>query len=97
MNKAKIKFYGTTWCPDCIRSKQFLDENGVEYEFIDLATNPSAAEEVEKINHGMQSIPTIVFPNGKILVEPANEELKKAIEENQDFIIIHNSDKRMSS
>lgn len=91
----KIKFYGTTWCPDCIRSKQYLDEKQIEYEFIDLATNEDAASEVEKINKGMQSIPTIVFPDGKILIEPSNDELQKAIEENQDLIIIHNTYKKM--
>ncbi len=94
MNKAKIKFYGTTWCPDCIRSKKYLDENMVGYEFIDLAVDSQAAAEVEKINHGLQSIPTIVFPNGKILVEPSNAELEKAVEENSDFVLIHKKRER---
>jgi len=77
----KIKFYGATWCPDCKRSKQFLDENSASYEYVNIEEDPNAAAEVEKINNGYQSIPTIVFPNGKVLVEPSNEELKKAIEE----------------
>lgn len=87
----KIKFYGTTWCPDCIRSKQYLDERQVEYEFIDLATNQEAAAEVEKINKGMQSIPTILFPDGEVLVEPSNEQLQKALDANKNLIIVHKS------
>lgn len=87
----KIKFYGTTWCPDCIRSKQYLDEKQAEYEFIDIATNPEAVAEVERINKGMQSIPTILFPDGEVLVEPSNEQLQKALDTNKDLIIVHNS------
>lgn len=85
----KIKFYGATWCPECRRSKQYLDEKGVDYDYIDIEKVPGAAEEVEKINNGFQSIPTIVFPNMRILTEPSNEELEKALEENKDLIVAH--------
>lgn len=80
MNSKIIKFYGATWCPDCHRSKQFLDEKGVNYTYINIEKVPGAAEEVMKINNGYRSIPTIVFPNGKIFVEPSNAELEKALE-----------------
>ena len=85
----RIKFYGATWCPDCIRSKAFLDEQKVEYEYINIEKVPGAAEEVEKINNGYQSIPTIIFPDGRILVEPSNVELQKALDANNNFIITH--------
>jgi len=68
----KIIFYGATWCPDCRRSKKFLDERKVDYTYINLEETPDTAAEVEKINKGMQSIPTIVFPDGTILTEPSN-------------------------
>lgn len=87
----KIKFYGATWCPDCRRSKAYLDEKKVSYEYINIDEVAGAAEEVEKINNGMQSIPTIIFPNGKILVEPSNQELQEALDENKDFLISHKS------
>jgi mycoredoxin len=89
MKKKKIKFYGATWCGDCHRSMSYLDEKHVEYEYINIEEVPRAAEEVERINKGMQSIPTIIFPNGKILVEPSNEQLEKALEENKDSIAVH--------
>lgn len=78
-NKKKIIFYGATWCADCRRAKLFLDDNKAEYEYINLDENPDAAEEVVRINNGYQSIPTIVFPDGKVLVEPSDDELKKAM------------------
>lgn len=78
-NNKKIIFYGATWCPDCRRSKQFLDDKGIAYEYINIEEVPGAAAEVEKINNGFQSIPTIVLPNGKVLVEPSNNELILAL------------------
>ncbi len=77
----KIKFYGATWCSDCRRSKTYLDEKNIPYEYINIDEVEGAAEEIEKINNGLKSIPTIVFPNGKILVEPSNQELQKALDE----------------
>lgn len=85
MNNKKIKFYGAAWCPDCRRAKEFLGGKGVEYEYIDLEKDPNAAAEVERINNGLQSIPTIIFPNGSVLAEPSNEQLQEALDANRDL------------
>lgn len=71
----KLTVYGAQWCSDCRRSKRLLDTHNVQYTYIDLEAVPEAAEIVEKINNGMQSIPTILFPDGKIMVEPSDEAL----------------------
>lgn len=89
MAKRKIILYGAQWCADCRRSKDFLDQKGVEYDYIDIDEDPNAAVEVERINKGLQVIPTIVFPDGEVLVEPSNEELEKALEANRKYIIVH--------
>ena len=94
MRNNKIIFYGADWCSDCHRSKYFLDQRGVEYDYINIDSDPSAAAEVERINNGLQSIPTIVFPDGEILVEPSNEELQKALEANKRYIILHKNTKK---
>lgn len=70
-----IIVYGATWCPDCRRSKQFLAENRIQYTWIDIEQDPAALARVEEINQGKRIIPTIVFPDGDVLVEPGNEEL----------------------
>jgi mycoredoxin len=70
-----IIMYGASWCADCRKSKNFLDDNGIEYKFIDIDTVPGAADKVSEINHGLKSIPTIVFPDGRVLVEPSNAQL----------------------
>jgi len=87
----KITFYGTPYCPDCMRAKSFLDSIGCEYEYINLIEHEEAVEKVIEINKGYQSIPTIVFPDKTVLVEPSNEELEKTIHdlEKANIIICH--------
>ena len=74
-NNDRITMYGAVWCPDCKRTKQFFGEHRIEYEYIDVDDNPEAQTALEEINNGNQSIPTIIFPNGNVLVEPTNAEL----------------------
>jgi thioredoxin reductase (NADPH) len=70
-----ITLYGTNWCPDCKRSKRFLGEQRVPYTFVDIENDPDGQAAVERLNAGKQIIPTIVFPDGGVLVEPSNAEL----------------------
>ena len=95
MNDETIRMYGALWCPDCIRSKDFLTEQRVPFEWIDIEADPTAASRVKEINDGKQIIPTIVFADGSILVEPSNDELArklglrlKAKKDSYDLIIV---------
>lgn len=72
---AEIKVYGAPWCPDCRRAKQFFGEQRVAYDWIDIDQVPAAADLVREKNAGKQIIPTIIFADGSLLVEPSNDEL----------------------
>ena len=74
-NNDTIIVYGATWCPDCTRAKQFFGEHRVQYRWVDIEQDSEAMAYVEEVNRGMRSIPTIVFPDGSILVEPSNAHL----------------------
>jgi len=76
---SSIMVYSTVWCPDCKRAKQFFGEQRVQYVNVDIEHDPQALAFVEKMNEGKRIIPTIVFPDGKILVEPSNAELAKKL------------------
>ncbi len=67
--------YGTEWCGDCIRSKKFLDENNISYKWIDTDFDEDAKAKNAELNNGKGRVPTIVFSDGTILVEPSDEEL----------------------
>ncbi len=71
----QIVLYGVSWCSDCVRAKKVLAENNIEYFEIDIDNDSKAAEFVKDINGGSRSVPTIIFPDGEVLVEPSNKEL----------------------
>lgn len=35
-----MKVYGAPWCPDCTRTKKFLGEQRISYEWIDVDADP---------------------------------------------------------
>jgi mycoredoxin len=75
----QIKMYGTSWCPDCARAKQVFNKLKIPFDWIDIDKDKQATAEVQKINNGFKSVPTIVFPDDSVLVEPGNAELEKKL------------------
>jgi thioredoxin reductase (NADPH) len=72
---ANITLYGAHWCPDCRRSKQFLGEHQIPYNWVDIEQDEAGEAYVLQVNNGKRIIPTIEFEDGSILVEPSNAEL----------------------
>jgi thioredoxin reductase (NADPH) len=72
---ANIVVYSTVWCPDCKRAKRFFGEQRIPYVSVDIEQDPAAMAYVQQVNGGKRIIPTIVFPDGSILVEPSDAEL----------------------
>lgn len=75
----QIVVYSTVWCPDCKRVKRFLGEQRIPYVNRDIERDAEAMAHVEKINDGMRSVPTMIFPDGDILVEPSNADLAQKL------------------
>jgi mycoredoxin len=75
----KIVLYGTNWCYDSKRARSLLDQNHIAYQFIDIDVDMEGRKFVEQTNRGYRSVPTIVFPDGSILVEPSNYDLTKKL------------------
>ena len=87
--------YGTTWCPDCERSKRFLGEHRIPYTWVDVEQDAQGMSRIIELNNGKQAVPTIVFQDSSVLVEPSNAELAtqlaiptKAERDFYDLIII---------
>ena len=78
----RIILYGADWCPDCRKSKAFLQDNKVNYQYIEIdkEENEWAIPIITKINNGKRKIPTIIINEDTILVEPENEELRQALQ-----------------
>lgn len=67
-----ITFYGAGWCPDSRRSKKCLDRLGITYVYRDIDEDGEAYDYVESVNNGRPTVPTILFPDGSVLVEPSD-------------------------
>jgi len=82
----KIKLYGADWCPDCRRAKDYLKENNINYDFIDVDLDESATARVEAINNGKRIIPTLII-NEKSYTNPDNPELASILGINDAGIV----------
>ncbi len=77
--QGKIIMYGTSWCYDCRRARSIFDQNKISYVWVDIDANMEGRKYVESVNRGYRSVPTIVFPDGSILVEPSNLEINRKL------------------
>jgi mycoredoxin len=59
-----------------MRAKKFFELNNIPHLRVGLEGNTDATEFVMQVNNGYRSVPTIIFPDGTILVEPNWEELR---------------------
>jgi mycoredoxin len=71
-----IVLFSTRWCGDCRRAKRLFDALGVPFTEINIDEDCAAAARVMRLNDGMRSVPTILFPDGSVLVEPSNAALE---------------------
>jgi mycoredoxin len=78
-NHRPITVYGTSWCRDCHLAKAVLELYGVSYAWVDIDREPNAIETILRLNGGYRTIPTIVFPDGRVLIEPSRRELEAAL------------------
>ncbi len=74
-----IILYGTSWCPQTARARRYLVECGAKYTWCDIEKDPEGCAYVERVNRGNRSVPTILFPDGSVLVEPSNAELEDKV------------------
>ncbi|MCG9793463.1 FAD-dependent oxidoreductase [Flavobacterium algicola] len=74
-----VKLYGADWCPDCRRAKRFLQDNQINFEFIDVENTEGASDYVMEVNKGKRIIPTILV-NGTPYSNPDNTKLTELLE-----------------
>ena len=75
MSEGAIVVYGTAWCGDCRWTKKLLKRRGIDYAWVDVEEQKGAKEEMLRLNGGDRRVPTLLFPDGSVLVEPSAAEL----------------------
>jgi len=72
-----VKVYSTPTCPWCIRAKQFLKENNVVFQDVDVSSDKQAADEMMQ-KTGQMGVPVIDI-EGQIIVGFDKERIKQAL------------------
>ena len=80
MAENKVILYGRPACPAVPQVRNVLERANVEFEYIDIYQVLQARERVREINHGHESVPTLVFPDGSTLTEPSTAEVQARLE-----------------
>ncbi|MCS4541493.1 MAG: glutaredoxin family protein [Euryarchaeota archaeon] len=83
IKRGNIKLYALSTCPFCKKTKDFLDNNQVEYEYIyvdelDGVEREKIMEEVLSMNKRL-SFPTVII-NRTVIVGHNEFELRKALD-----------------
>lgn len=73
----QVKIYSTPTCPFCIRAKQFLKDNNVAFEDMDVSVNQTAAEEMIR-KSGQMGVPLLDI-DGELIVGFDKERIKQAL------------------
>lgn len=76
----KVILYGTKTCTAVSPVKGILRRANVNYDYIDIGSDPDGKEFVRSVNDGYESVPTLVFPDGSVLTEPSNRELEEKLQ-----------------
>lgn len=77
MNDKKVKVYSTPTCPFCAKTKQFLNENNIEFEDFDVSSSQEKVQEMIK-KSGQMAIP-IIDIEGEIIVGFDKERISKSL------------------
>lgn len=81
MSVPLMTMYSTVWCGYCQRLKKQLAEHNVDYSEIDIEQNPDAAQIVEQVNEGNQTVPTLVFADGYAMTNPSLQAVLSKLDE----------------
>ncbi len=74
-----LTMYSTPWCGYCQRLKFQLKREGIAFTEINIEDDPKAAELVQQINGGNQTVPTVVLPDGTAMTNPPLKAIVKAL------------------
>ena len=76
-----VKVYTTGWSTDCQQAKQFLDDEGIFYDEIDIEESVEGARFVEHANNGKRIVPTFDIGGIVFSLKPFNwKELQAELE-----------------
>ena len=75
-----VKIYTSPTCRWCRRAKDFLAEQGVTYQELDITSDPAIADEAIRLA-GRKAVPVIVADSRVLMVGYYEDELEDLLDE----------------
>jgi glutaredoxin len=76
-----VVVYGRPGCPGLRPVLNLLAKAGIAYEYVDIRQDAAAAARLRAWANGHESVPTVILPDGRVLVEPGTMGLRRALRE----------------
>jgi mycoredoxin len=73
---SSFTMYTTPWCGYCQRLKGQLGREDITFDEVDIEQVPEAAQIVEQVNDGNQTVPTLVYSDGTAMTNPSIAQVK---------------------
>ena len=74
-NETPLRVLSTDWCPYCRILKRFLDEHAIPYEQLNVDEDDAALAEIQQLQSGGRTVPTVVYADGTHDVNPSGARL----------------------
>ncbi|MEI7058813.1 mycoredoxin [Nocardioides sp. CCNWLW239] len=78
---SSFTMYTTPWCGYCQRLKGQLGREDITFDEVDIEQVPEAAQIVEQVNGGNQTVPTLVYSDGTAMTNPSIAQVKAKLAE----------------
>ena len=74
LNAARIKVFWQPGCSSCLRTKEFLTEQGIEFESLDVHNDPDARAQLLEL--GVRSVPIVSIGKRYTFCQSINDVIK---------------------
>ncbi len=74
-----IRVIGVRWSPHSHAVKDFLGNNQIPYQWLDIEKSPDARPLVDAVGEDATCLPLVVFPDGTHLSQPTNVEIAEKV------------------
>jgi mycoredoxin len=82
-----VIIYGHRYCSQAKLLRDTLDQQQIHYEWRDIReADPVYQEELRELANGNLSVPTVVLPNGMVLIEPIPRQVLKFLKPSKGLL-----------
>jgi thioredoxin reductase (NADPH) len=82
---SSVILMGSRHSAGTLRLQQFLGRNGIPYQNVDIDTDPSVEEFLERFHVKVEEIPVVVCRAESVLKNPSNQEIAECLQINPEY------------